>query len=106
MHELAIAKRFDKDGDGILNDKEKANCLNALENGYENTLYFAKDTNDPKLNLRVIQKGGKILLPDAVHDYSRSKSSARPNNRNNEILFLKKEAQNSTNSNAILKNFG
>ena len=67
-HEFAIAKRFDKDEDGILNPQERKECLDALKNGYEKTLYWTEDHNDPTLNLRVIQKSGKIFLPDSVHN--------------------------------------
>jgi Ca2+-binding EF-hand superfamily protein len=34
--DLVIAKYFDEDKDGILNEKERANAMKALEEGFEN----------------------------------------------------------------------
>lgn len=38
--DLVIAKHFDKDGDGILNEVEKANAIKALEEGFENNFIW------------------------------------------------------------------
>lgn len=98
MHEFAIAKRFDLDGDGILNDKEKKEWLNALRNGYEQTLFWAEDSNDPSLNLRVVQKGGKILLPDTFeHNVTSQPVLDKPKsvhkNKNNLLQALNEKKQ-------------
>lgn len=66
VHEYAIAKRFDRDRDGKLNEEERTKCLEALKSGFEKTLYWSEQSNDPTLNLRVIQKQGKIYLPDSI----------------------------------------
>ena len=60
-HEYAIAKMFDFDFDGKLNAEEKAHCLQKLKEGFEDNLYWDADQGD----MRIIQRDGKILLPDA-----------------------------------------
>jgi hypothetical protein len=66
QHEYAVAKMFDEDRDGILNKQEKAKCLEALKNGFENTFYWCEDMNDPAWSFRIIQKDGKIYMPDRI----------------------------------------
>ena len=48
--EFAIAKRFDLDNDGILNQQEKEECLRQLREGYEDQLFWGE-------GVRVVQKG-------------------------------------------------
>lgn len=46
--DLFISLRFDKDGDGKLNEKEKAECLLALkEQNFEDRFLFGLDANAP-----------------------------------------------------------
>jgi hypothetical protein len=73
--EYLIAKIFDKDGDGILNDEEKAECIKQLKDGYEKKFLFGldgqlasvnygKNQTDVVKNL-VKQVNGKIIR----HEY-------------------------------------
>ena len=57
--EFAIAKRFDKNGDDILDDKEKQECIEQLKNGYEDNLYW--DPVDASTGCHVVQKNGMII---------------------------------------------
>lgn len=59
FREYAIAKRFDLDGDNILNAQEKAECMAQLKNGFEDNLYW--DPINSNNGTRVVQKGGKIF---------------------------------------------
>jgi hypothetical protein len=46
--DLFIALRFDKDNDGKLNPKEKAECMKALqEENFEDRFLFGLDANAP-----------------------------------------------------------
>ncbi|CAI2362055.1 unnamed protein product [Moneuplotes crassus] len=61
IHELAIAQRFDKDKDGILNAEERKNCLNALKNGFENKLGWNKNKLGTKLGQAQAVKCTKMI---------------------------------------------
>jgi hypothetical protein len=52
--EYAIAKRFDIDKDGILNEQEKKECLKQLKEGYEERLFWNE-------NARVVQTGRWLI---------------------------------------------
>jgi hypothetical protein len=60
--DLFIAKFFDKDGDGKLNQQEYQAAIKALEEGFENRFMFGVEKSASlKEHLRVLQKRGKIL---------------------------------------------
>ena len=56
--DLVIAKRFDKDGDGILNATEREEAMNSLRNGYENQFIWGIEQTGALSNLRILQKRG------------------------------------------------
>ena len=58
-----IAKLFDKDKDGKLNQEEYQTAIKALEDGFEQRfMYGVEKTAGLKEHLRVMQKRGKILV--------------------------------------------
>lgn len=67
-HEYAIAKMFDFDFDGKLNEQERAFWLQRLKEGFESNLYWDADQGDQ----RIIQKDGKIIMSDADFKFSGS----------------------------------
>lgn len=70
--DLVIAKAFDKDKDGKLNDKEKSNALEALKKGYETNYQWGVEVSGPNRSYRVLQKRGKICDAD---DFSQIKDT-------------------------------
>ena len=62
--DLAIAKIFDKDKDGILNEKERANAMKALNSGFEKQFLWGVEASGPNRSYRVLQKRGKICDSD------------------------------------------
>ncbi|CAI2361946.1 unnamed protein product [Moneuplotes crassus] len=70
MHELAIGKRFDEDKDGVLNDQERKNCLEALRNGFENGLSWNRDKSQLRNNL----KKGTFVGPKGLKGFKRDSS--------------------------------
>lgn len=58
--DLVIAKRFDKDKDGILNENERQSALDAVKSGYENGYVWGVEASGPNRSYRVLQKRGKI----------------------------------------------
>lgn len=77
MQELAIAKRFDKDKDGILNEEERNNCLEALKNGFENGLAWNKDKSEFKTE----KKQSKRYDVSPNHNRGDGKASSRYNTK-------------------------
>lgn len=67
-HEYAIAKMFDFDFDGKLNEQERAFWLQRLKEGFESNLYWDADQGDQ----RIIQKDGKIIMSDADFKFNSS----------------------------------
>ena len=65
--EYVIAKRFDEDKDGKLNEQERKNAIQALKNGVEDEYKWNIEQAGSKRNHRIIQKRGVIV--DA-EDYS------------------------------------
>ena len=43
IRDYFVAKRFDKDKDGKLDEKERATCMGALQSGYETKFKFGLD---------------------------------------------------------------
>ena len=66
--EYLIAKIFDEDKDGKLNAEEREKWISALKQGFESTLYWSEEKNDPNFGLRAVQKAGKIFLSDSLHN--------------------------------------
>lgn len=59
--EYFLAKRFDLDGDGKLNDQERKNCIAALENGFEDNFRWNLEAAGVTRGKRLIQIRGKII---------------------------------------------
>lgn len=55
-----MAKFFDKDEDGILNEKEKAEAMEAIKNGFEGNFVWGLEQSGPAVN-RVMQKRGQVI---------------------------------------------
>jgi len=53
--DYVIAKRFDIDQDGILNEKEKSEAIKALKNGYENNFVWGLEQSG-KYRHRMLQR--------------------------------------------------
>ena len=65
---MALAKHFDRDGDGRLDTAEKAAAMKAIKEGFETRfLWGLEKTGGLKEHLRVMQKRGKVL---AGEDFS------------------------------------
>jgi hypothetical protein len=69
QRDLALAKHFDKDGDGRLNTAERDTALKALrDEGFETRFMWGlEQTGGLKEHIRVMQKRGKVL---AGEDFS------------------------------------
>ena len=67
-----IAKRFDLDGDGKLNEQEKSNALKAIEEGYESNFVWGCESSGINRSFRVIQKRGKTIVDE---DFGRVKET-------------------------------
>ena len=59
--DYVLAKRFDVDGDGKLNEKEKSNALEAIKNGVEREYVWNLENQGGKRAFRILQKRGKII---------------------------------------------
>jgi hypothetical protein len=70
--DLVLAKRFDEDKDGILNEKEKQNAINAINNGIEKNFMWGVEVSGPNKSYRVLQKRGMICDAD---DFSQIKET-------------------------------
>ena len=62
--DFVIAKRFDVDGDGKLNEIEKKNAYEALANNIEDNYVWNVDNQGGKRPFRLLQKRGKIIDAD------------------------------------------
>ena len=62
--DYVIAKRFDLDGDGKLNEIEKKNAYEALANNIEDNYVWNVDNQGGKRPFRLLQKRGKIIDAD------------------------------------------
>jgi hypothetical protein len=61
--DMALAKHFDKDGDGRLNTAEKEAAMKALEDGFESKFIWGiEQSGGLKEHIRVMQRRGKILV--------------------------------------------
>ena len=59
--DYVLAKRFDVDGDGKLNEIEKKNALEAIKNGVEREYVWNLENQGGKRAFRILQKRGKII---------------------------------------------
>ena len=59
--DFVIAKRFDLDGDGKLNEQEKKAAYEGLANNIEDNYYWNVDNRIGAKNFRLLQKRGKII---------------------------------------------
>jgi len=62
--DYVLAKRFDLDGDGKLNEIEKKQAYDAINNNVEEKYVWNLENQGPNHKLRVLQKRGKILQGD------------------------------------------
>lgn len=84
--DLVLAKIFDKDKDGILNEQEKKNAIQALSNGFEHNYLWGVETSGPNRSYRVLQKRGKICDAD---DFSQVLDTYPDNIKSNTHPFHK-----------------
>ena len=59
--DYVLSKRFDVDGDGKLNEKEKKTALEAINNGVEREYVWNLENQGGKRAFRILQKRGKII---------------------------------------------
>ena len=59
--DYVLAKRFDVDGDGKLNEQEKKKALEAINNGVEREYVWNLENQGGKRAFRILQKRGKII---------------------------------------------
>lgn len=59
--DYVIAKQFDKDGDGKLNEKEKESAMAAIKNGYENKFIWNVEVSGGARPYRLLQKRGVFV---------------------------------------------
>jgi hypothetical protein len=57
-----LGKRFDVDGDGRLNSRERAAALTALQAGLDNSLVWGCDSSGINRSFRIVQKRGNVIL--------------------------------------------
>lgn len=62
---MAIAKMFDKNKDGILDDEEKAEMMKALNNGMMDKYVWGLEQTGSNKHPRLIQKNGNIITDSA-----------------------------------------
>lgn len=62
--DFVLAKLFDVDKDGKLNEKEKANALEAIKNGIENEFFWNAAASDSNKQFRLLQKRGVVVEAD------------------------------------------
>lgn len=67
-HDYFLAKRFDLDKDGKLNEIERRNALEALKNGYENNFKWIPEGSGPTRGGRLIQVRGKFVDSENFND--------------------------------------
>jgi hypothetical protein len=60
--DYVLAKRFDKDNDGKLNDKEKREAYESLKNNIEDNYIWNLDNQGPNRAYRILQKVINILF--------------------------------------------
>ena len=62
--DYVLAKRFDLDGDGKLNEKEKKNAYDQISKGYEDNFVWNCENQGVKRPFRILQKViiNKILI--------------------------------------------
>lgn len=56
-----LAKHFDKDRDGKLNEKESQNAYEEIRNGYEDKFFWNLDKEGANRQTRILQKRGEIV---------------------------------------------
>ena len=59
--DYVLAKRYDVDGDGKLNEIEKKNALEGIKNGVEREYVWNLENQGGKRAFRILQKRGKII---------------------------------------------
>ena len=59
--DFVLAKRYDVDGDGKLNEIEKKNALEGIKNGVEREYVWNLENQGGKRAFRILQKRGKII---------------------------------------------
>ena len=59
--DYVLSKRYDADGDGKLNEIERKNALEGIENGVEKEYVWNLENQGGKRAFRILQKRGKII---------------------------------------------
>ena len=59
--DYVLSKRYDVDGDGKLNEIERKNALEGIENGVEKEYVWNLENQGGKRHFRILQKRGKII---------------------------------------------
>lgn len=59
--DLVMAKHFDKDGDGKLNEVERENAMKALAEGYEDKFIWGIEQGGANTMHRLLQKRGVFV---------------------------------------------
>ena len=59
--DYVLSKRYDVDGDGKLNEIERKNALEGIENGVEKEYVWNLENQGGKRAFRILQKRGKII---------------------------------------------
>ena len=62
--DFVLAKLFDADKDGKLNEQERANALEAIKNGIENDFFWNVESADSNKKFRLLQKRGVVVEAD------------------------------------------
>jgi len=67
-----LAKQFDLDKDGKLNETERRNALEALKNGYENNFKWNLERSGHMRGGRIIQVRGKFIDSEDFNEVTES----------------------------------
>ena len=70
--DYVLAKHFDKDQDGILNDQEKANALKAISEGFEDKLLWGLEQSSGNTLHRVMQRRGQFIQGESFIEVGKS----------------------------------
>lgn len=86
-HDLFLATKFDKDKDGILNEKERQTALAALNNGYAKDFVWGCESSGLNRSFRIVQKRGKVVMDE---DFGKIRETY-PVLQSNERTFTKSQ---------------
>lgn len=97
--DMAIAKMFDKNKDGVLDDDEKAEMKKAISSGIMEKYIWGLDNIGPGRHPRYIQRDGKVINENSLNSFEKKEAKTCRG------IKLKAKQENQARAEDILNNW-